>query len=214
MDVFLAGVRRTSQPSPARNPGGDCFACALKSALDFLVPEHGRSAEEVWHIFDAETVGGGVATNNTWPGMQEALDTARFEWELPIDWRIDLPLPLPDLENFSYCFGNMFNWEDYFYRLDAWLRAGYLALVEMRIPFSATGGLSADGKKLPNNHFALIDGVRRFWEPIGDIGRKLTHEVHFVDSSKHNVEWVPIDDAIVHFGIGALLLVRRDEVKN
>ncbi len=46
------GIEPVPQPQPARNPGGDCFACALTAALRFLGADGGF--DEVWPLFEAE----------------------------------------------------------------------------------------------------------------------------------------------------------------
>lgn len=57
------GIEPVPQPSPARNEGGDCFACAATAGLRFLYPEREISLEEVWEKFVVEYYDGKAQNN-------------------------------------------------------------------------------------------------------------------------------------------------------
>ena len=54
MTEVCHGIERVAQPVPARNPGGDCFACAATAGLRFLYPEHEIKLDDVWDMFVVE----------------------------------------------------------------------------------------------------------------------------------------------------------------
>ena len=56
-------VERVAQPVPARNPGGDCFACAATAGLRFLYPERSVTLDEVWDMFVVEYYDGKAQEN-------------------------------------------------------------------------------------------------------------------------------------------------------
>lgn len=57
------GIERVPQPQPARNPGGDCFACAATAGLRFLFPEREISLDDVWEMFVVEYYDGSAQKN-------------------------------------------------------------------------------------------------------------------------------------------------------
>jgi len=56
-------IERVAQPVPARNPGGDCFACAATAGLRFLYPERTVDLDEVWDMFVVEYYDGSAQAN-------------------------------------------------------------------------------------------------------------------------------------------------------
>ncbi len=60
---FCHQIERVAQPVPARNPGGDCFACAATAGLRFLYPERAVSLDDVWGMFVVEYYDGSAQAN-------------------------------------------------------------------------------------------------------------------------------------------------------
>ena len=54
MTEVCHSIERVPQPVPARNAGGDCFACAATAGLRFLYPEHEIKLDDVWDMFVVE----------------------------------------------------------------------------------------------------------------------------------------------------------------
>lgn len=57
------GVERVPQPVPARNEGGDCFACAATAGFRFLFPERTIELDAVWEMFVVEYHDGRAQAN-------------------------------------------------------------------------------------------------------------------------------------------------------
>ena len=60
---FCHNIERVAQPVPARNPGGDCFACAATAGLRFLFPERTVNLDDVWDMFVVEYYDGKAQEN-------------------------------------------------------------------------------------------------------------------------------------------------------
>lgn len=56
-------IERVAQPQPARNPGGDCFACAMTAGARFLYPERSVDLNEIWDMFVVEYYDGKAQPN-------------------------------------------------------------------------------------------------------------------------------------------------------
>lgn len=56
-------IERVAQPTPARNPGGDCFACAATAGMRFLYPERSVQLDDVWDMFVVEYYDGKAQEN-------------------------------------------------------------------------------------------------------------------------------------------------------
>lgn len=56
-------IARVPQPVPARNEGGDCFACAATAGLRFLYPERKIDLADVWELFVVEYYDGRAQDN-------------------------------------------------------------------------------------------------------------------------------------------------------
>lgn len=72
MSEIVRNVAVFRQPTPHKNPGGDCFACSLKAVVDALYPERPVPFDVAWEAFKVETYGGGKSLSNTWPTMRSA----------------------------------------------------------------------------------------------------------------------------------------------
>lgn len=57
------GIAPVPQPSPARNDGGDCFACATTAALRWMFPDADVDFDAVWECFIAEYHDGNAQAN-------------------------------------------------------------------------------------------------------------------------------------------------------
>src|SRR5690349_13139264 len=57
------GIARVAQPVPARNEGGDCFACAATAGLRFLYPDRAIDLSDVWEMFVVEYYDGRSQAN-------------------------------------------------------------------------------------------------------------------------------------------------------
>lgn len=149
---FCHGVRVVPQPSPARNPGGDCFACATTAALRHFYGDKGPTFDQVWEAFQSVQKNGDGSTwthlDNTWSGMRRALYSLTTEW--PLEIMADFVHPtFSDIERCSYSWsGGGVCGYDYARRLDAWLRAGNIAFAEIRYGAVETGPwhLGPEGK--------------------------------------------------------------------
>ena len=196
------------QPHPARNQGGDCFACALTSALSFLFPERAPSFDKTFGYFtDTYHNSEQQFTNNTWSGMKKAFLNALHDG-YDIEDRIDMVRPAFErTDTWSYAFYYFIPSEDYIYRLEGWFRSGWIALAE--INFAGRGAVNPDGTINDSDHFVLIDGIRYGFEPMASGGRQCNYYVHVVCSVK-GAYWIKVDDFIQKHGAAAFRLIRRD----
>lgn len=205
---IIRNIAPFRQPSPAKNPGGDCFACSLKAVVDALYPERPVPFEVAWEAFKVETAGGGKALSNFWGTMERAARTlADHGYRFSI--RRDVAFAEIDLDNWSYAWGLKIDeglWAD---RLEAWLAAGWLALAE--INFAGTGPVNADGTQNHTDHFVCLDGQRAFWKESSVVkgAASLEHETHVVCSAK-GAYWIDTADLLRKHGAGAIMLMRRD----
>ncbi len=83
---FCLGVERVPNPEPARNDGGDCFACALCAGLRWLFPNREIALDEVWEFF---------LSNNLYYGDTDAVmfalkDAAYAYLANPSDERLEI----------------------------------------------------------------------------------------------------------------------------
>lgn len=215
MVEFCHGLEPVMQPSPCRNPGGDCFACSLTAAMRHLFPEEPPKFDQVWDAFRCCYYGETEkrALSNTWPGMAKALHELRYgdgeQW--PIEHRIDRVIPTYEVERWAYHWGAAINSEDYVYRLEGWLRSGWIALTEVELHASGRGGWRPDGYRQTTNHFVAIDGVRygRIEYAEGEGGPAYRMEVRVVCSVK-GAYWIGTTELLERHGAAAWHLVRRD----
>lgn len=204
MSEILLGVKHFPQPSPSRNPGGDCFACSLKAAVDFLYPEKPVDFNQVWEAFETTTVSGNKALSNSWPMMSWAAPHNLEGYRL--DVHRDIIMPMPDLDHWSYSWGFRVNEQEWAKRLEAWLSAGWVAIAEQSYQPAPSG---PPNKQNWTDHFVVLDGQRSFWQESKDgMSASLQHETHVVCSGKGSY-WIDTSDLLHLHGVNALVLLRR-----
>lgn len=217
MSERLAGVTLVPQPSPAINPGGDCFACALTAGLRHLFPER---AEEITvervHRYFWRDVGGKPHLDNTWSGFRDALYAA-FSDDFRLDVRADLVQPRWDPEQWAHEWWHVQPDYEWGQRLEAWLAAGWLAASVISYEGSPTGQWQRheDGKvyRATHDHFVLLDGVRWGWRKstVVEGASSLVYQVHVVCSSRAGrTYWIDVDDFLREHGAAAWWLFRRE----
>lgn len=204
MREFCHDIKPFFQPNPRKNPDGDCFACALTAALQFLFPDEPPDFEKVWNYFVCEN---GVLSN-TWPGMRKAI-YASFSDGYRMDVLADIVRPtFGDIETFSYPWWHFIPGKEYTDRLEGYIRSGFVALTE--IDMQGRGPMRDDTHYNSINHFVLLDGVRSDWEPWGDgKGARLTHYVHVVCSVKGSY-WIELSEFLRKYGGSGWWLIRRE----
>lgn len=198
------GIEPVLQPSPARVPGGDCFACALTAGLRHLFPGCPIAFDDAWSLFVDEKSG---RLSNTWHTMRSALYRAT---SLGYEMEITAALVDPrfDPERWSYAGWSHFPELRYAHRLEGWLRGGWVAVAE--ISFAGGGPLTPDGFHRGTDHFVLLDGIRHVREDLGD-GCSVVHQyVHVVCSVKGGY-WMRLLDFLMSHGGAGWWLYRRDE---
>ena len=209
MSEIIRNVAPFPQPSPAKNPGGDCFACTLKAVVDALYPERPIPFDAAWEAFKVEAYGGGKVLSNCWPTMESAVYALRGEgYDLAV--RRDFALAEVDLEHWSYAWGVRVDENAWAYRLEAWLAAGWLASVEMN--YAGVGPVDVARCRFNGtDHFACVDGQRHFWKESATVkgASSLEHETHVVCSAR-GAYWIDTGDLLWKHGVGAIYLVRRD----
>lgn len=208
MTEILLGVKPFLQPSPGRNPGGDCFACSLKAATDYLYPENPIDFNLAWESFEETSVGGNRVLSNCWPTMAWRAPYALHEHGYKFDLHRDLLMPQPDLDHHSYSWGFQVNEQEWSLRLHAWLSAGWVAIAEQSFP--PLPAVTPDGRKNHTDHFVVLDGQRSFWQESSLLpgASSLEHETHVVCSAK-GAYWIDTKDLLNLHGVNALVLLRR-----
>jgi hypothetical protein len=208
MREFLLGIQPFPQPSPHKNPGGDCFACALTAALRHLFPERPLEFEVAWNYFMAEVYKSDQKQlNNTWPGMRRAMYQANSDgYRMSIT--SDIVRPNFDAEKWSHAWFQFVPVPEYTRRLEAYLRAGWVAVAE--INYAGVGPSTPDGKLNGTDHFVLLDGVKWEWVPFESGGGFHREYVHVVCSAK-GPYWIQTHDFLVKHGAAGWWLVRREE---
>lgn len=199
MREFLLGVQPVMQPHPARNPGGDCFACSLTAAMRHLFPENPPTFDEVWSWFETEYSTGGKTTDNTWEGMRRAM--MRGTNRCPVEMTADAIYHAPRAWEWPNDYHMSLNEGAWSTRLDAWLRAGYVALC--CISFNGHGPYDSEYRFGPCNHFVVVDGVRPKPDTTAD-----HRQIHVVCSVK-GAYWEDEMLLLRRDGAGAWWLVRR-----
>lgn len=213
MREFCHGIAPCPQPSPARNPGGDCFACALTAVMAHLFPEDPPAFDRVWEWFKTNYLGETEkrALCNTWHGMGNAISEAHRDG-YDVEHLVDGIVPLPDFARSPAPFGMEINEQDYAYRLEGWLRSGWLALTEIEQHPTGKGPWRSDGYRRSVNHFVVIDGVRYGWEYEGEAGSRFGSMRFYarVVCSASGAYWIRVSDLLASHGAAAWRLVRRD----
>src|SRR6185312_15435470 len=177
MSEILLGVRRFPQPIPHKNAGGDCFACALTAAVNFLFPEKPVAFDDVWNCFLVQASDGKPLLSNCWPTMYRAICELRSRG-YAIEHRRDIVLPVFDVDTWSHSWWHAEPTHEWACRLEAWLSAGWVALAEMNL--DGKGLFNADGTMNAIDHFAVLDGQRHYWKkhPTVEGAASLSHETH------------------------------------
>ena len=222
MTEFSHGVEPVRQPRPPISKGGDCFACSVLAILRHLFPEREVTLEFVHKVFESEYTTGGTYYQNTWDGYDHALhrlssgyfhDDKRFE-KFDIEYRRFYPVfNMEHLRLHNPHWNNPGGYTDWGWMVDAFLRAGYLLLVEMNS--DGEGPVrTVDGKPHPNfiDHVAVVEGVRRRLVRVSKEARKYIQEFHLVDSNKRhktNEYWIDVDDLLFLHGVAGFWMIRR-----
>lgn len=209
MGEVLRNAVPVVQPSPAMNPGGDCFACALTAALRTLFPERDIQLRDVWNACMTGRAWGKdePIINNNWKGMRANIYKAKSDLDLELETMVDFVQPHIDPEDWSCAWVGIGFGVDYTYRAEAWLAAGWLLLAD--IQFAGEGPLNSEGQLRGTDHTVLIDGARNVWVPTAS-GSYLAHEVHVVCSVR-GAYWIKTMDLQRKHGAGAWRMVRRME---
>lgn len=208
MVEVLLNVTPFPNPSPGRNPGGDCFACSLTAAMRYLFPERLISFDDAYGCFLEKHDDGKEYLRNTWWGMRQAMYQTK---DLGYDIEVfkDLVTPTFDRESHSHAWWKFQPDGEWSYRLEAWLSAGWVALAEM--DSEGKGPFTSEGYHNHINHFVVLDGIRHYWKPSENVkgASSLDHDVHVVCSRK-GAYWIPVHDLLHKHGTAGLWLLRRD----
>lgn len=204
---ILRNVAPFMQPSPVKNPGGDCFACALTAAVRALFPDRPLDFGAAWDLFKEKDSSGNETLSHTWGSFE------RVVWKLralgyPIEQRHDIVTPRVDLRHWSHPWWFSIPDDEWAYRLEAWLAAGWIAFAEME--HDGKGPYTAQGYVNVIDHFVVLDGQRHFWKRFdGDGSASLEHETHVVCSAR-GPYWIRTRDLLLKHGVAGLSLVRVD----
>lgn len=210
MIEVLLNVQPFMQPTPKRNPGGDCFACALTAAVRYLYPDNPVDFNRAWDGFIVESSDGTPMLSNTWSTMWCAACSLHPDY--PMEVRHDLVMPTWEIERHGNCWWRPRIMPEWAYRLEAWLSAGWVALTEVSL--EPHGPLLPDGRENMNDHFVVLDGQRHFWKDIAHFpgAKSLAHETHVVCSAK-GAYWIDTDQLLHKHGAAGLYLLRKDRRK-
>lgn len=230
MRSFCHNVAVVPQPLPKRNPGGDCFACAVTAAMRHFFGEAAPTFDQCWEAFQATQTNSDGTTRtyltNTFDGMRSALynlsgntdDKYPRPWPIVIESDIVVPL-IGERWRGGYNWGWPVDGQAWAQRLDGWLRAGHLALGDLMYRPCPTGEWTtdADGKATRNNndHFVLYDGVRSGWRAHETIegAAALVYQVHVVCSANGGrAYWIDVTELLRQHGASAAWwLIRPDD---
>lgn len=210
---ILLGVKQFQQPLPKRNPGGDCFACSLKAAVDYLYPDKPLDFNTSWEAFLVPSYSGGKdgasekkVLSNCWRTMAWTAPHALDDYNIEV--HRDIVMPLPDLDNWSYSWGFRVHEQEWAKRLEAWLSAGWVAIAECSL--DPTPAVTEKGRINHTDHFVVLDGQRSFWQESSVVSgaSSLEHETHVVCSARGS-KWFKTWDLINLHGVNALVLLRK-----
>jgi hypothetical protein len=176
----LHGVKYFPNPLPKRNPGGDCFACALKAAIDYFYPDNPIPFDKAWEAFQYEQYSyERVPTANVsresydgvnlyerkttthlanhWgmSGFRRAIYHENIYQDYYLDYRYFTVHPEVDTDKWSHPWGWKVNEQEWSAQAEAWLASGWIMVVEMKLD-------PADPSEKHNwiDHFAIVDGQR------------------------------------------------------
>jgi len=222
---FCHNVKPVRQPNPRVNPGGDCFACSVLAMMQYLFPEQELTMEYIHKVFTVKAHGGSDIFCNSWNGYDGVFHRLAYgDDELGLDKRFEIEkrrfLPPVNYENFDHhnfaWGGSVGNYSDYFWMVDAFVRADYILLVE--VDYLGRGPMiEQDGKLVKNNtnHVILIDGTRRYWpNSIDERCHTQQIEFHIVDSNirhKTNEYWLSAKSLVEDYGASGMWMVRKSK---
>jgi hypothetical protein len=220
---YCHNIKPYPQPVPHRNPGGDCFACALKATMDHIYGEKAPTFDQVWESFLVEQEYNGQKSthlSNTWYGYRGAFYKLT---DYVGNMEIQTDFAARHGPEFGYRVGDSMAWRaavdegQWSKRLDAWLRAGWYAFCSIRLDPNTTGEwiITDEGpQRVSTDHFVVLDGVRWGWRkhPSVEGARSLESQVHVVCSAKGGrAYWIEVDQFIREHGAGAWWLIRPGE---
>jgi hypothetical protein len=209
MNQIYLNVEPYLQPKPTKNPGGDCFACALTAALSNLFPENKPTFEQVWDYFynnyyNSENKG----LHNSWTGMDKALFRAKVDYDIEHEYHFVQPVYDGTMRsNTFYMSMNLPN--DYIRALEGRLSSGWIMLAE--ISYKGEGAFNSNGQFNDSDHFVVIDGIKEEWERVSETAKMLCLYVHIVCSVK-GVYWIKVRDLLYKYGTGAWWCVRKNRM--
>lgn len=203
MIEYCAGVTPFPQPSPARNPGGDCFACALTAMLRHFWPDRPATFAQAYGCYAQEN----GTIRNVWHGHATAFHAAgQHDYRLEVAQ--DIVAPVLNPRQWSHPWWLFLPERDYARRLEGWLRSGWLAVSE--INFEGAGPVTPDFRLNTTNHVVLLDGVRVAFEEDDVIGGQVAREyVHVVCSAK-GAYWIGARDLLLRHGAAGWQLARPE----
>lgn len=226
---LLAGVTRFEQPTPTKNPGGDCFACSSFAILRHfcgLREVEPPSYETIWGAWASEEIGGKTFTGGS-PWVTEKF---WLRWQFVTGWQkilfqleYDPPLALQFQAN---AFGPKSHDALLFARrVRVYLEAGYLGQVEVQHEPQIDRDRRGEDP-LGGDHLIVIDGYREIMHPqkwCDGLGHAAwsgtyTNEIHVVDSalagdlvpSVTQGVWVDIGSFVKNHGGWPIWWVRPD----
>lgn len=198
------------QAHPARNPGGDCFACAFLAGIRHLLPEGSWDFDSAFDAFKVETVGGSIAMNNSWIGMQQVLRGVEPQLEVSTD----IAAPKIDLDVWSHAWFRGGYAEEYAEKLFDYLSEG--AIVWTEIMFSGAGPIGPKGGWNHIDHFVIVDGIRELWKECKNETinyKEHCHEIHVVCSDRGGY-WIDLREFLHKHGAAGWIIARRREMEN
>jgi hypothetical protein len=183
---YCQGIQPVPQPQPRRNPGGDCFACAMAAALRYLFPAAPPTFDQAFDFF---VENGHV--DNVWFKLHDAIVRARGAGYRVVDfvepgYHLEL-----NFERYGHAWLNQDPGYPYLYKLEGLLRAGWVAIT--RIQFAGAGPFTPDGMFRDADHFVLLDGAKICLEPVEGLPDAKSYEayVHVVCSVR-GAYWAPL----------------------
>lgn len=201
------------QPSPSRNPGGDCFACATFAIVRHLLPgQHCEDFHSIWERYQFEyepnpdvTPGPNSPTHytqNDWLGYGRVLTKLGEEYGISHRYELIPPDYEPQRRNAPWFAGYLTSWHN---ALAAHINAGHVLMGSIR--FSATGQRHRGGLH-DTDHAILVDGWRTVWRPVGAVpgARRQDIEYHVVCSAR-GAYWIDQDELVWCHGFGAWIAV-------
>ena len=207
IDICL-NIEPFLQPSPARNAGGDCFACALLAGLRHLHPQQNWDFDRAFDAFKVESVGGSIVMNNSWIGMQQVLSAV----EPILNVTTDIAAPKIDLDVWSHAWFRGGYCEEYVEKLAKYLSDG--AVIFSEIMFSGTGPIGPRGGWNHIDHFVILDGIKEVWKEdktsCGMEFKTHCHDIRVVCSAR-GAYWIDLRDLLHKHGAGGWIIARRGQ---